>query len=837
MASNPPIHYFGIRHHGPGSARSVLRALESLEPDCLLVEGPPEADAVLPLLTHETMEPPVALLVYNPDKPRSASFYPFAVFSPEWQALRFALSRHIPAHFIDLPQAHHLALDEQEAQEDQPAATSPPRPHEPTDQSQNIAPAPTVAAVPDPDTDIDTQSGRQGESGGEADAGEGDTLDDFAELPFDPLGWLGRAAGYADGEEWWEQMVERRRDSTDLFAAIRDAMATVRKDAPPRRNPRREHREALREAYMRKRIRDAQKEGFQRIAVVCGAWHVPALVDPPPARADNDLLKGLPKTKVSATWAPWTYGRLCMATGYGAGIESPGWYEHLWNCERANGGKTSPDPTSRPDASYSRVAVEWLVRVARLLREEDYDVSSAHVIEAVRLADALAAVRNRPQPGLPEITESTRAIFCFGDDTPLALIHEKLIVGDRLGRVPEGTPILPIQLDLEREQKRLRLQPQAFEKALDLDLRKPNDLDRSRLLHRLLLLGIPWGRFVQVAGKKGSFHEVWSLQWQPEFAIVLIEKSVWGSTVEAAASRFASDQADRAEALPDLTPLVDRVLLADLPDAVRHVMARLEAVAALAGDVPQLMDALPPLTNVMRYGNVRQTDAAMVAHVVDGLTTRITIGLPGACASLDDDAAAAMFGRVMNVDGAVRLLQNHDYLEAWRATLRHLTAGDTLHGLIAGRACRLLLDGRAFSIGETARRMGLALSPAANPDRAGAWVDGFLRGSGMILLHDDDLWSVLDAWVSSLSSDAFTRLLPLLRRTFSTFPAPERRQMGERVQRGAPKSRPIMAAGEEDPDLFHRERADAVLPLLARLIGVDPASLAAAPTLTEEARS
>ncbi len=61
------IHYFGVRHHGPGCARSVRDALTALQPDCILIEGPPEADSVIPLALHAEMKPPVALLIYVPE--------------------------------------------------------------------------------------------------------------------------------------------------------------------------------------------------------------------------------------------------------------------------------------------------------------------------------------------------------------------------------------------------------------------------------------------------------------------------------------------------------------------------------------------------------------------------------------------------------------------------------------------------------------------------------------------------------------------------------------------------------------------------------------------------
>jgi Family of unknown function (DUF5682) len=111
------LHILGIRHHGPGSARSVVAALEAIQPQAVLIEGPPDADTLIPLAAHAGMRPPVALLVYRPDEPKRAVFFPFAAFSPEWQAIQWALSRQAAVRFMDLPQRHRLALEaEAEAQ-------------------------------------------------------------------------------------------------------------------------------------------------------------------------------------------------------------------------------------------------------------------------------------------------------------------------------------------------------------------------------------------------------------------------------------------------------------------------------------------------------------------------------------------------------------------------------------------------------------------------------------------------------------------------------------------------------------------------------------------------
>jgi len=270
-----------------------------------------------------------------------------------------------------------------------------------------------------------------------------------------------------------------------------------------------------------------------------------------------------------------------------------------------------------------------------------------------------------------------------------------------------------------------------------------------------------------------------------------------------------------------LTNLLDQSLLADLPGAVSHVMARLQAEAAVASDVAHLMDAMPPLADVQRYGNVRGTDAAMVGEVVAGLVARVCVGLPGACASLNDEAAAAMFDRVVSVNAAIGLLQNEEHLASWRAAMTRLAAQRGLHGLVAGRCCRLLVDAGAFAADEAARRLSLALSTANEPAQAAAWIEGFLKGSWLLLLHDETLLRTLDEWLSALPGDGFPALLALLRRTFSTFTSPERRQIGERARRGMASVSRAAIGAQPRPEDFDQARAEAVLPLVARLLGLN----------------
>lgn len=775
------VHIFGIRHHGSGSARSLCQALEQLQPDAILIEAPPEAQALLPFVMREGMQPPVAILLYEARSPENSVYYPFAIFSPEWQAIRYGLERKIPIKFMDLPQAHCLAFKKEEQEEQEEPEVNPESIETELERSSQENIQPNFETSPDLNPESNSKLYRQ-----------------------DPLGWLAEAAGFSDGERWWEYMVEHRRDSHELFAAILEAMTALREELDAEEDFAESMSdciiEELREAYMRETIRTSLSEGKERIAVVCGAWHGPALVNLPSTRNDANLLKGLSKVKVEATWIPWTYGRLAIASGYGAGLVSPGWYDHLWH---------------NSQHSSSQVAIRWITRVARLLRTKDIDASSASVIEAVRLAEALSAMRDRPLAGLSELNEAIQAVLCFGDPLPMQFIHQELIVGDRMGRVPDDTPMVPLQQDLIRQQKRLRLKPDT--KTLELDLRNANDLERSHLLYRLALLDIPWGK-PQSSSSKGTFKEPWQLQWQPEFAVRLIESGVWGQTIMEAATAFTRDQANAAQDLPTLTKLVDKVLLANLGAAASYLMVRLQSEAAIAADISHLMQAVPPLANLLRYGNVRQIDTNIVAHVVDGLITRICVGLPVACASLNDEAATAMYELAIAVNRAIMLLQNPEYAEAWQVVLAQLADQSGLHGLLAGCCCRLLLDAGVFTANAVETRMGLFLSLANEPSQAAAWVEGLLKGSGLVLLHDDRLWQVLDNWVTKLSTDTFDLVLPLLRRTFATFPAPERRQMGERVKRNqSVQSTTNNVASFSNLDL---ERADAILPAIAQLLGL-----------------
>lgn len=781
------VHVLGIRHHGPGSARSVLAELDRWRPAAVLVEAPADTTAALEWVGHADLVPPVALLGHRPDRPGSAVFAPFASFSPEWCALAWANRHGVPARAIDLPWSATL--------------------HDETDETDE---ADETGGAHEPDGSGTPRS--------------------------DPIAALAGAAGRADPEGWWEDVVEHR--GPHAFDAVAEAMVAVRAGLAVT------GREARREAHMRRAIRAAVREvardvaardagrlpgtttdpvaGPARVVVVCGAWHVPAL-DPahhaglgvgafPTARDDAATLRGLPRARVQVSWVPWTHRRLADPA-YGAGVRSPGWYEHVFH-------RPGPEGVTR-----------FVVDAARVQRAAGTSTSPDHLVSTIRLADALAALRDRPRPGLEEVLDALAAVT-----GSLDLVRDRLVVGHAVGSVPDDAPQSPLVRDVTATQRRLRLRPSDDERLVELDLRTPTGLDRSRLLHRLLALDVPWGHLEDGRGSTGTFRETWRLRWEPEYSVRLVERSGDGVTLTAAAGRRLRVRADATTDPAVHAGLVDAALLADLPEVVPALVQHLARSAATTHDIGRVVDALGPLARSLRYGDVRATAHDALAEVFDGLVTRVLVGFPASVRSLDDDGADEAVRRLGTIAAALALSEHPARGVRFDAVLRSLadpSTWSTVHPRVQGRATRLRVDrgdpgptepGTHGDPGWAVRRLGRALGPGVEPVDGARFLDGFLAGGGAVLVHDVGLRGVLDTWLCSLHADAFDAVVPLVRRTVSSFDPGERRRLGA-----------IVAASEHhggpDPDVTDRSspdaartldpvRVEAVLATVRALLGV-----------------
>jgi hypothetical protein len=262
-------------------------------------------------------------------------------------------------------------------------------------------------------------------------------------------------------------------------------------------------------------------------------------------------------------------------------------------------------------------------------------------------------------------------------------------------------------------------------------------------------------------------------------------------------------------------------LLANLADAIRPLVDAIEAHAAAQSDVLQLLDAVPPLVAVSRYGNVRETDVGLVGEILDTLVPRLFIGVVPAATHIDADAARELWKRMIATDQALGVLGNQAFSQGWQDCLARLTRSEATHPLLAGYAFRLLYDARVVEFEAVARALSQALSPGNAPEVGAAWIEGLLSGSGTLLIHDDRLRSVVDTWVREVSNEHFVKVLPLLRRTFARFPYGERRVLGERLRGRSAGEAGIGVASIGEVDA---QAVRALVPVLALIWSEEPAS-------------
>lgn len=735
--SGPLARIFGVRHLSPMGAYHLAKFLDDVDPTAVLVEGPSDATENIVHLADKKTKPPIALLCFTKERPVRSILFPLAEYSPEWVALTWALKKKRLARFIDLPAETFLA--------------------------------------------------RQALPGGDADDEEAEPppTDTQAYLA-DPYTAIAKLTGEPDHETWWEKHFEHTTSEDAYRQAIFEFGAGLR--AVDYEGPRRREETLLREAYMRRAIRDTIAAGHDpdKVVVVCGAYHAPVLTAEEPAMSDAELAE-LPRAPTVLTLMPYSYYRLSAQSGYGAGNRAPGYFQALWEELR--------------EGSTARLAPRYLAEVAGRLRKAGTIRSSAEVIEAVRLATAMAAIRGDAHaPTLRDLRDAAVTCLSHGDPAGIARWLDDVAIGDALGKVPPGVLRTSIQDDFYRLIKDLRLEDYLKDKEQIikgatskewLDLREDRfskspdgafrDRNRSVFLHRLSFLGVNFAKDITTDDDRANstYKEVWKARWTPNCEIELVENALRGDSVEIAAVRLFQEKLAESASVHEAAMLARRAVECDLPDAMAAALARVSALAVDDADFVEIAGAAVELAQLTRYRDVRKFDVTPLRPLVAQLCLRGTLLAPAA-ARCSEDAASAVGRGLANVQSAILLGEEGDGdldPERFRRALDAIADDDLAAAHVAGVACALLLERGQLADDVLDRRVAKRLCPGSDPGQGAGFFEGLATRNRYALLSKKTLWTAMSAFIEALDDDDFRRAVVALRRAFAAFEVSEARRI------------------------------------------------------------
>jgi hypothetical protein len=592
------------------------------------------------------------------------------------------------------------------------------------------------------------------------------------EMPENPAEERGQAASGEPDDTFWERVLENSRDA----AAYREGAALFGRslrEIPGRAGADNE----LREAYMRDQIRAADRQGFSadQIAVITGAYHTAGLAEESVAQLPD--LAGLPRKKGRKTLMPYSYYRLSEHSGYGAGNPAPAYYEFLWEAKR------------RGEPEYA--AYRYLTGIAGYQRAHGQIVSSAEVIEAMRLAAALAKLRGGSTPVLKDLRDAAVTCLGHGSFSELAMAFADTEVGTKIGRLPEGIGQTSIQADFYRELERLKLDSYktASAKDLRLDLREKRtvqsrasaflDRERSFFLHRLRVLGIRFAVPGQARQEKATWAEDWVLQWTPEAEIQIVEAVLKGDTVAQAAAFSLKEQAEAGTGITTVAEAVRNAFLCGLPEAADLGVRTLQAMAADAAGVEEMAETISQLSMTLQYGDIRELNRDGLIPILEQLFLRSCLLLSGECAC-DDAAAKRMASAIGWLNEAEQV---HDFLEEerWLSVLSEIAGRDDRNTKLSGLAAAILLERGRMDSEELSREVERRLSKGMPAELGAGWFEGLSMRNHYALIARLSLWESLSRYLDTLDDEEFKRSLVFLRRAFSDFHPAEKDQIAENL--------------------------------------------------------
>ena len=535
----------------------------------------------------------------------------------------------------------------------------------------------------------------------------------------------------------------------------------------------------IREAFMRRRIQETIDAGVkpEKIVAVVGAYHATALGSELPPMSDEELAS-LARRSSKLTLMPYSYFKLSSQSGYGAGNRAPAYFELLWQ--------------ALEEGDLHALSTRYISLVARHMRDAGTHRSTAEVIEGVRLARTMSALKGGQAPTLNDLQDAATTLIGHGQRIAVRDSMVKVEVGTAIGRLPKGVSQTSIQDDFERELHRLRLEKYrtTVQQTIGLDLRENRrvkseaaaflDLHRSSFFHRLRVLEIPFAVPERSRQESTTWAETWKLQWSPESEISLVEAVLLGETVELATAYKFKNKLDGCTSIATAAEMVHDACQCGLMKSMESARRRLQELGATSSQFVDLAAAAWQLSLVIRYGDVRQFDAEPLVPLMQELFVHAAMALYAA-SNCDDRGVKGMMQAIDALNQVA--LEFHDRIDEplWLERLQQLSDSDDRNAMLSGYACAILLERGAIENDTLSREVSRRISPGVPADLGAGWFEGLAQRNRYALLARQSLWEQLAEYIGSLDEDQFRRALVFLRRAFGAFSPREKRHIAENL--------------------------------------------------------
>lgn len=733
-----PVLYFPVRHHSPVCAFHLMKAITDYEPDCILIEGPQNAQDMIPVLSHEDTKAPVALYYFYKDsggllseeKENYRCYYPFLACSPELVALRSAKARNIPARFIDLPYGEILLG---------------------TKEHKGIR----------AETDKQTYN------------------DDYLLSRSRYLAMLCEKTGLRSFDELWEKYFE----IGGLFMETEDFVRQMLVYCGLSRNstPREELETdgcLLRERYMAKQIADASAE-YHKILVVTGGFHTYGLSELLQEQEKQLLFTGeevkLHKLLPDAQGVyPLAYSMEATdaLNGYASGMQSPGFYDKVWELLSERG---------EAKGVYEEAVLHQLVHTGRAARKKKENVSSYDVICAFSMAKGLAALRGKREPGLYELRDAALSSFVKGEcnpstDLPLRILQEQN-TGRQVGILCADAERPPLLADFEEQCRRFGFKIHASAmQTVTLELfTKKKHLQMSRFLYQMVFLETGFARKKKGADllnrrDKNRIREVWEYKFSGRVLAALADVSMAGGTVAEASRAQLTRQFTGSQNSREAARLMAQSFLMGFVEEQAGMEEHMREILTKDGDFFSLTEGFSHLKMLYELRELYQVEADASMEELIGISFQKIVQLLPSMAQVKEEQEQECMKSCLSLyqmSGKGKFERFRPILmDAFKRLLARRKVQPGLQGAVLG----LLYgydSGYDKQIQETAA--GYLQGTEEMQMKSAAFLRGLFYTARDFVFVQESFLTMIDKLLARLSVEAFMELLPELRQAFGYF--------------------------------------------------------------------